>query len=445
MAGGDRRVADTMTANELRERVFALSAGLSGRSEQLWGIWYGNAADFLCGFLALALAGKHIVLPQNIQPGNEAKLSRQFDALLIDNMDSELHLPQFTPDSLVMPNRLSRSFDEWANYDTPVSLTLYTSGSTGEPSAVHKTLASLEKEVTLLQQCFGETLGVSPVLSTVSHQHIYGLLHYVLWPFMRGAPFDGVRHQYPESLADAMGQEEAVVLVSSPTHLSRLPGAPVFAARADRLVDIISSGGPLAKEDALALTSLCGRAPLEVLGSTETGGVATRRRHQTDHWQSLPGVQLSLSDKGCLMVQGEHMSLVEPFEMGDRAHILDRGRFELLGRADRVVKVEGKRLSLTEMEACLSDHPDVIEARLLVITGRREEVAAVVCLSAPGQERLEQGAKRHINRSLRTHLSACFEAPLLPRRWRYVAALPYNAQGKVPLAALRKLFDPEPD
>jgi acyl-coenzyme A synthetase/AMP-(fatty) acid ligase len=218
---------------------------------------------------------------------------------------------------------------------------------------------------------------------------------------------------------------------------------PVFRDHPPRIRTTISSGGLLVEADALALAGLLGEAPLEILGSTETGGVAWRCQSESPYWNSLPGVAVALSPDGCLSVTSAHLGSDQAFEMGDRIELLPDGRFTLLGRADRVVKVEGKRLSLTEMQQRLEEHPSVSRARLEVVRGRREEVGAVVVLSPPGQKQLHQSGKLSLNRVLRDHLLTCFERPLLPRRWRYVARLPVDSRGKITAHSLLTLLSRE--
>ena len=67
-----------------------------------------------------------------------------------------------------------------------VGLVLFTSGSTGVPQAIPKKLSQMSREVATLETQFGELLGVADISTTVSHQHIYGLLFNVLWPLVAG-------------------------------------------------------------------------------------------------------------------------------------------------------------------------------------------------------------------------------------------------------------------
>jgi acyl-coenzyme A synthetase/AMP-(fatty) acid ligase len=197
----------------------------------------------------------------------------------------------------------------------------------------------------------------------------------------------------------------------------------------------------LDSEAARDFQQLTGYAPLEILGSTETGGVAWRRQDRSLLWQPLPEVCCSVdAGSGCLAVQSAHLGQADAFVMGDRIALQDDGRFELLGRADRLLKVEGKRVSASEMENRLAAHPWVTAAVVTLLQGRREEVAAAVVLNEVGRAALANNGKLAVNQTLRDHLLLAFERPVLPRRWRYPAELPRNAQGKLVMADLVALF-----
>jgi acyl-coenzyme A synthetase/AMP-(fatty) acid ligase len=79
------------------------------------------------------------------------------------------------------------------------------------------------------------------------------------------------------------------VLVSTPAQLARFPGL-LALAQWQRPEMIFSSGGPLAPETAALYRAAFGAAPVEVFGSTETGGVAWRRRDggaDEEGWQAV--------------------------------------------------------------------------------------------------------------------------------------------------------------
>ena len=116
---------------------------------------------------------------------------------------------------------------------------------------------------------------IRKVYSTVNHHHIYGLLFTALLPIATGLPFRRRRIDFPTELSGIAS--ESAVMASSPAFLKRL------SAEADQPVGfkcapvIYSSGGPLPVEVARRASELTGYWPMEIYGSTETGGIAYRQ------------------------------------------------------------------------------------------------------------------------------------------------------------------------
>jgi acyl-CoA synthetase (AMP-forming)/AMP-acid ligase II/3-hydroxymyristoyl/3-hydroxydecanoyl-(acyl carrier protein) dehydratase len=325
------------------------------------------------------------------------------------------------------------------------ALVVYTSGSSGEPTAIPKRLSQLASEVATLGALFDKAVGDVPVLATVSHQHIYGLLFRVLWPLASGRPFDARALPFAEDILAALKPGPAL-LVASPAHLKRLPATLDWASVRGHLRGLFSSGGPLSPEALQACRELLGRAPVEVYGSSETGGVAWRRRDTDDAatWNTMPGVEVR-ADGESLAVRSPHLHLSpkEWFTTEDRARPVPGG-FELLGRRDRLLKLEEKRVSLSAMERHLADGLLLREARVVPLAEGHRVVLAVVGVPTPEGWRLQsEGGRRSLNQALREKLAPHFEPSALPRRFRYLEAMPVNPQGKSTEAALTALFDPK--
>jgi hypothetical protein len=210
--------------------------------------------------------------------------------------------------------------------------------------------------------------------------------------------------------------------------------APAAAAMAA----VFSSGGPLPWDAVHRSRAALGRTPTEIYGSSETGGVARRRREREgDPWIPLPGVEVAVAADGVLSLRSRHAATQDWMRSGDRATAV-AGGFLLAGRADRIAKIEEKRVSLAALEDGLAAHPAVAEARVLVLKGPRDMLGAVVRprTAAPA----DAGARRILAAELRAHLSGAAEAVALPRRWRFVDALPVDSMGKTSQAALEALF-----
>ena len=428
------------TNADLRQRVQELMQRLPADAGQRWLLWCEDSYEFLVGLLALWQCGHCAVLPANAQPETLKTVGGDCDGQLSDVL----------PDAL--STRTQTSSKKLAGQPQPrqplsadaLALQLFTSGSTGVPKPVTRTLRQLQAELQALQRQF--PLPAATVLATVPHHHIYGLLFRLLWPLASARPFVATPEHYPEPLLAQIKRYAPVLLISSPAHLERLPSAIDLAPQAADCLAVFSSGAPLPRTAALQLQQALGAAPFEVLGSTETGGVAWRQRDvavEAEPWQLLPGVQARLNTDAVLEVWSPAAEQQQWCALGDRAELLADGRFLLLGRADRVVKIEAKRLSLTELEQQLQAHPYVDEAAALVLEGARTVVAAVLRLSAPGRKALTEHGKHPVNETLRQHLAQRFERVLLPKRFRYVDAMPRDDRGKLTQQALRALFAEE--
>lgn len=124
--------------------------------------------------------------------------------------------------------------------------------------------------------------------------------------------------------------------------------------------------------------------------------------------------------------------------MDDAVELSADGRFRLLGRLDRVVKIEEKRLSLPDMGSAHPRSPcGCAGPRALVpLAGRRQRLGAVVELNDDGHRQLVTEGKKALVQALRKHLVAYFELVLLPRHWRFPERLPVNERGKIAHADL---------
>ncbi len=326
-------------------------------------------------------------------------------------------------------------------------MVLFTSGSGGESLAIAKSLAQLQAEIDAQQALHGRNWSAAgPGLAcwaTVSHQHIYGLLFVVLWPLASGSRIATPRLAYAEQLAERVGPEPAL-LVSSPAHLKRLPDGLDWSTARKALRAVLSSGGPLPPESALQAAQCFGDSPIEIYGSSETGGVAWRKRAlHGERWNVLAAVEwrIEADQGGLLALRSPFLPDDQWFITADRVRAEPDGGFTLLGRADRIVKIEERRVSLTAIERLLAASPLVAEVRALTLAhGHGLRVAAVLVPSASGAALLRDGERQTLIASLRQTLHQQVDRIAWPRHWRFVDSLPINSQGKVTEAALAALF-----
>ncbi|WP_207858696.1 AMP-binding protein [Acanthopleuribacter pedis] len=390
---------------------------------------------FAAALFACLQRGLPAVASTDLQPGTVATLTPQLSAVVTDKPSFETKRPMIRPRS-GDPNRHFQPLN-----GNQTALYLFTSGSSGTRKMIEKKVCQLEAEIATLQKLWGSAAGNRLRLATVSHRHIYGLLFRLLWPLCVGAPFSNRTYFFWEELAAASPPEGAVV-VSSPTHLHHLGAAATEPAlKPDSL--LFSSGGPLAQAAALAVAQNLGQAPIEVYGSTETGGIGYRRRNAGEPepcWTPFPGIE-TRQDHGRLSIRSPFLN--EPnnwFATDDLVERTKAGGFHLRGRGDRLVKIGEKRVSLNEIEQRLGNHEDLEKVKCLLLGEDRKQLVLAAALKEAAYLRLLQEGPRQQHQRLKRVLQDFLEPALLPKRGRYPRQLPMNSESKTPQYLLERLF-----
>jgi acyl-coenzyme A synthetase/AMP-(fatty) acid ligase len=318
-----------------------------------------------------------------------------------------------------------------------VIATVFTSGTTGPMTSWEKTSAELLGEADALGRAFEIEPG-DRIVGTVAPGHIYGLLFTILLPLMRGAAFSRDTPHHAEAVARCVEDHHANVLVTVPVQLRSLDAlAPGSLGPLRR---VFSSTGPLPDSVAAGFYERHGLAVTEILGSTETGGIAsrTRRAEGQEEWRPFPEVSVSVTDEGRLEVDSPfvHPDLPRPFETADLVELHDDGRFTHRGRADGIVKIGGRRVSIQEVDDVIRQQRGVDDVAVVAIPvddGRGNQLLAAV---APATCDVAE---------LKTALLKKFEPSCLPRRFLCVDAIPKEANGKTTRDRVLRLFGLQAD
>ena len=383
---------------------------------------------FSVAFLACAVSRKHIILPGNYQPCALAELNEHFDCLLVDDVIGAVEVSEVRNIQTLLDTETREPLTD--NLPTielaAIQLTLFTSGSSGTPKAINKTLEHLDIETAQIDKNWGELIKGNRVHSTVSHQHIYGLLFRILWPLCSGVPFARNNLEYPEQILSHANKN--CVLISSPALLKRLKHETNTA----QLAGVFSSGGPLPTESAHQSQNLLGHLPIEVFGSTETGGIAFRQQESAQTpWQLFDCIEASLNSENCIKLLSPYIDNNNWYQTADECEIVSENQFILKGRTDRVIKIEEKRVSLVEVEKRLEQLTWISEC--VVIPFEEPErliLASVLVLSEEGQAKLATMSKGKFWLMLRSELRKWLEPIAIPRKYRIVDEIPLNSQGK---------------
>ena len=426
---GDR----TRTWADFVKDVSKVRCFLEARENAPWILHCEDSYFFMVGLLALLQSKRKALVTANRQEAFIKEIQKGNPNFLTDEPFEGASLIQ----DIVGGAESEIRFDPFDK--NTAAMVMYTSGTTGEPKAVPKKFSKFENELYELVKVFGDQWVGRKVYSTVNHHHIYGLLFTVLLPTATGLPFRRHRIDYPAELENIKG--ESAVIASSPAYLKRL------AADADKPVAfkttpvIYSSGGPLPEEVARKCEGITGYWTTEIYGSTETGGIAYRQSKNGPVWTPFEVCKMSIGENDCLNVKSSYILEPEGFTTGDLVEIYDDGRFLLKGRADSIVKIEEKRISLPEVENRLKSTGLVQDVRVVPMSGKRQYLAAAIVLNAAGREQFKAQPKLEINNFFKKHLAQFIENTVSPKKWRYLEELPQDTQGKIKMRDIQALFN----
>ncbi|MDT3662826.1 MAG: AMP-binding protein [Anaerobiospirillum sp.] len=429
-----------LTTREAQASIAALRAQLG--TAQRVALVLDSPYSFALAFMAVLSLGQRPVILGHHNPSLLSTQHELFDLVLTDlptlpslAKTAGLNRPVLEIASLVLePPALSE--DELTATKTALSgiaassvFELYTSGSTGSPKAVLKTVGEMEAEAQVLAQFLSAELDGATLLATVYPYHMYGLTFSVFLPWSTGTILYLPQIHYSEELAAL--PEKRYVLISSPAFLKRLD----FKLKAPALSAIVSAGGPLAAEIRQRLQAWSGISATEIYGSTEAGVMAQRQNVSDEAPFTLfSDVTLEVSPERTILHSGH---VASSLTLDDRVELVGARTIKLLGRSDRIVKIEEKRVSLNAIEAALQQLPGVSGAAACVVQrDGRDLIGAALVMAVNAPEHITGSAYL----ALRRQLAAQLEPHALPRIFIKLPALPENALGKRDSRALSELF-----
>lgn len=410
-----RRVASWLMNHEAPQEVVLLCEERTEFITGLLGIWFSGRVAVLASSAAVAqqIAGEDsmgLVSKRGVELGGRACLELS---------------------ELLQEEEGAGPFGEQWSSETPLAV-LVTSGTTGQPERFLKTAGQLLGEVEALLSVVSFRL-TDRVAATIPAHHLYGLLFSVLLPLRAGVPLILGESWAPSSfhplrVARELREHSVSHLVSVPVHLRSLKEAQVELTG---LRAIFCSAAALDPDLAQELERLSSGEVYDVLGSTETGGMALRRPAQESVWRPLPGVSVSTENELLQVVSPYTQLPGEPWFTADRAQVFADQSFFYLGREDGIVKVGGQRISLQEVEQCTRKLSGVFDVAALREGGhafRGEEIWLAVESEGLTVEQI------------RAHLREMLPTVFVPRRIRVCAELPRTDRGKLLRTQIRELF-----
>jgi long-chain acyl-CoA synthetase len=308
---------------------------------------------------------------------------------------------------------------------------LLTADSSGDPKGVLRSAENLESICSSLKESLDIT-EEARVLTTVPLFAGYGFDLGLLIALRYGATLYLEDEVSPKRIVKLIREQEIDLLPATPPLFAQLAKLPTARALKTKGARFLASGSLLNKATADSFRERWGVRLLPMYHTTEAGPITVDRKglEPDTVGKPLPGVDLRMGpadDEGrspiwvrCGGVSrhavGSFASINEAREAreargdapaekkgrgdrkpavpigaidaegflrtGDLGKVDKTGRLTLLGREDDLVKVEGKRVALGEVEGCLEAYPKVRAAQARVYLddqGAAMVVASVVC------------------------------------------------------------------
>ncbi|MFO1270628.1 MAG: AMP-binding protein [Rubrivivax sp.] len=386
---------------------------------------------FALGLAAALLRGQTSLMPPNALPETLSRLPEGAAPYALVDHDEPVALPVVRVQ--VADGDAHEAHDVPALPVAQPAVCLLTSGSTGAPQPHAKLwgplVANIGAEAARLAELMGQdSIAGLNIVATVPAQHSYGFESTVLLALLGGATFDAGRPFYPADIAAAL---ESVprprALVTTPFHLKTLLLSGVALPPVDLL---LSATAPLSPQLAAEAEARLGGRLVEIYGCTEAGQVAARRTTEGEVWTTLGALRLAREEgpEGeRFIVAGGHV--VEPTPLADVLELESDRRFRLLGRANDLIHVAGKRSSLAHLNFQLNRVEGVEDGAFWLPEEVPGEVTRPVAfVVAPKLD------ARAVVAALRERLEPAF----VPRRVVAVDALPREATGKLTAGTLAR-------
>ena len=350
-----------------------------------------------------------------------------------------------------------------------VAVILYTSGTTGMPKGcVHFVRPTVIETKIVNRYVYGlrpgDVLGGAAPVSFAA-----GFGTFTLIPFEGGAAISLIPRFTPKDMMELIQSHGVTVLTGLPTAYRALLKFPDF-----KLYDIggirryTTAGDALGAETLQAWIRLTGKPVWEGLGGTEMLHLVTSNTMNSEPvpgsiGRPLPGVQVRVADHednecgpeeiGSMLLKGPSGTLYwKPYidgerlldsqrkgvfdgwnRMGDAVRRDEAGNLFYVAREDDMIKSSGYRISPSEVEEAVAQHPDVADVGVVGIPDpEKGQITKAVIVLKPGVDGDEA-----FTESLKEFLKQHIAIYKLPRVFKYAESLPRTPTGKLLRRRLR--------
>jgi acyl-coenzyme A synthetase/AMP-(fatty) acid ligase len=418
----DAESGRALTFLELEAQALQWLEQHAGDDQEVGAVWclaLTNRMDWMVVFLAAIKAGAVVLPIEAPTPSTIVEKARQFGAslLVVDTGVHHLDAGQRQPDYFV--NKL-------------------TSGTTGQAKLLPFTAREMLSDGAQIMSTM-EITAADRNFALIPLGHSYALGNLVMPFFMSGIPIVLGSSPYPQVVLEELKHFPVTMLPIVPPIVKALSLVEDEGGAFRHMRLVISAGSILLPDIAQRFFERTGCRVHNFYGSSETGGICfDRLGHLSDAKQAvgtaLEGVELSISESQeiavssaaiCHALYPEGVCLLHDYGRVDKAGVL-----QLTGRHMDIVKISGRRVSISEIESVLSALSGVSDVFVSSRTGRSGEARLVALYSGS----LSTDA-------VREQLAKQLPRWKIPKYLRRVDEIAYTARGKKDRKALQRVVD----
>ncbi|OHV78904.1 hypothetical protein LCM4579_24750 [Ensifer sp. LCM 4579] len=384
-------------------------------------------------------------------------------------------LQSFCIDTILVERRLGDEISNVENLSTPEAgcYLLFTSGTTGTPKGVlmpNRGLANLIQWDIRFRGCEPGTVHLQ--FASFNFDVAFHELFSAISSGGTAVLAMGEQRQDAELLLKLLSSCRVEKAYLPYSVLNQLALAASAFAKPLYLKDVTTAGEPLKITGEIrSLFNRLGAALYNNYGSTEVQDVTSLRlAGDPEEWPDLPSIGVPIAGmevgvltskgvtsepgsegpivvKGCQVALGYMQSgaddllplpsastgAADEYLTGDLGIILPDGSIAIAGRADREVKIRGKRVDVAAVEATIERSRYVNQAAVVAveISGRSELVAFVTSAEDPKSDVLEE--------DIRTLITDALDATAVPYRTCTLSAFPETSTGKIDRGVLQSM------
>jgi long-chain acyl-CoA synthetase len=399
-----------------------------------------NGAGFLAALLGARRAGLVPVLADRSAPEDERR--RVAAALgVAAQITCDRAFPTECSDL-----RVARCGGTPAEAPPSAAYVKLTSGSSGAPSGVAIAAEALAADDDQLASTM-EIVPSDRFVAVIPWSHSYGLSSLVMPALRRGSLLVVPADASPWGPVESARALSATVFPTVPAYLQAISELAAPPSWPETLRTVISAGATLAPDTSARFRETFGCSVHVFYGASESGGITYDRKggaaERGTVGTPVDGVSIGLDADGAVVVRSKALGLGHvpvrdgklgggTFRSADLAAWTDDGELTLLGRADALINVGGKKVHPAEIESILRAMPGVRDVHVLGVAstgGARTIVRAIVAC--------DPGAVSHAD-----VVSWCRDrlaSHKVPRSIVRLPRIPRTARGKIDLAALAEL------